>query len=251
MVAETAKALDKRDLVAHLRKEILGLQGFTTPSDGTVQLRLDKVTDVFPGGTLPTRAIHEFISTSQETNAASIAFVAAIAASLTQPAKPFIWISGGSHVFPPALHQFGLQPDQVVFVHAQSAREALWAAEEALRYPGLTAVVAEISALDFTSSQKLQLAVERSHVTGLLLRHAPRQLNANACAARWRVTPVKSHLPIHGMPGLGHPAWTVTLEKVKNGRTGSWQLEWKAGQFHLLTSVRSTHYPAALHRRAG
>jgi protein ImuA len=36
------------------------------------------------------------------------------------------------------------------------------------------------------------------------------------------------------MPGVGFPRWNVELLKVRNGKPGSWQIEWKAGKFlHL------------------
>jgi protein ImuA len=37
-----------------------------------------------------------------------------------------------------------------------------------------------------------------------------------------------------GMPGVGFPRWTVELVKVRNGRPGVWQLEWKEGAFRHI-----------------
>ena len=46
----------------------------------------------------------------------------------------------------------------------------LWALEEALRSPGLTAVLAEVDRLTLTQSRRLQLAAEAKGVTAFLLR---------------------------------------------------------------------------------
>ena len=41
----------------------------------------------------------------------------------------------------------------------------MWAIEEALKCDGLAAVIGEMKELSFTNSRRLQLAVEKSHVT--------------------------------------------------------------------------------------
>ncbi len=37
-------------------------------------------------------------------------------------------------------------------------------------------------------------------------------------------------LPID-MPGVGFPCWNAELLKVRNGKPGSWQIEWSDGVF--------------------
>src|SRR5450631_649056 len=98
--------------------------------------------------------------------------------------------------------------------------------EEALKCEGLAAVAGEIPHIDFTASRRLQLAVEKSSVTGLLLRHRPRQLNTIACVARWQINPLPSELE-DDLPGVGFPRWNVELLKVRNGKPGAWQMEWR------------------------
>jgi len=109
--------------------------------------------------------------------------------------------------------------------------------EEALRCSGLAAVVAELQDLDFTASRRLQLAVEQSRVTGFVLRRQAALLQPNACIARWKITSLPSVL-WDNMPGIGFPRWKVELLKVRNGRTGTWQLEWAGGRFgHIYIST--------------
>ena len=36
------------------------------------------------------------------------------------------------------------------------------------------------------------------------------------------------------MPGVGFPRWNVELLKVRNGKPGSWQLEWSYNQLHEI-----------------
>lgn len=120
-----------------------------------------------------------------------------------------------------------------------SDREVLWALEEALKCKALAAVVGELREISFTQSRRLQLAVEQSHVTGFLHRYAPRLENTVACVSRWKITSLPSVLD-DKLPGVGAPRWNVHLLKARNGKPGSWQVEWTAQGFrHIPTFVPS------------
>ena len=73
--------------------------------------------------------------------------------------------------------------------------------------------------LNFTSSRRLQLAVEQSRVTGFIIREDPKQLGTTACISRWKINSLPSALP-DKMPGLGFPRWQVELLKARNGKPG-------------------------------
>ena len=102
--------------------------------------------------------------------------------------------------------------------------------EEALKCEGLAAVVGEINELSFTGSRRLQLAVEQSRVTGFVIRNYITKPNITSCIARWKI----SHLPSlveNQLPGVGFPRWQVELLKVRNGKPGIWEVEWKGQRF--------------------
>jgi protein ImuA len=42
-----------------------------------------------------------------------------------------------------------------------------------------------------------------------------------------------------GLPGIGFPRWQVELLKVRNGKPGSWQLEWVSRKFQPVASRSS------------
>jgi len=234
---------NKQEVLGRLRKEILLLQGFTPSSDAVIDVELGPIKNSFPNGVFPTGAIHELISAGPESAAASGAFVSGITAALMARGGACLWISAARRVFPPALKSFGIEPDRVVFIDLKKEREVLWAVEEALKCEGLAAVVGEIRDLDFTASRRLQLAVEQSRVTGFILRDNPRNRNTNAAVARWMIRPVASQTPVANMPGIGHPRWQVELLKIKNGKTGSWEMEWAAGRFQVLVPERIESHP--------
>ena len=230
----------KAHIIAQLQKDILPLQGFKhTLNDTALDLPLGPLSAAFPNAVFPVGAIHEFISANAEDTAASGGFISGLLASLMHSDGAALWISASRTVFPPALQSFGIAPDRIIFVDLQKEKDVLWATEEALKCGGLAAVVAEMPELNFTASRRLQLVVEQSRVTGFILRRNPRQLTTTACVTRWKIRSLPSVLP-GDMPGIGFPRWNVELLKVRNGKPGTWQMEWAAGRFHpiqLLTPV--------------
>jgi protein ImuA len=223
----------KQEIIAQLQKDLLLLQGFKPPAANHLQMGLGPLEAAFPNAIFPTGAIHEFLSDTAENTAATCGFLAGLLAPLMQQGGACLWISTSRLLFPPALKGFGIEPDQVLFVDLERERDVLWAMEEALKCEGLAAVIGELKDISLTVSRRFQLAVEQSRVTGFMLRCRPRNLNAIACAARWRITPLASE-PANGMPGLGFPRWNIELLRVRNGKPGNWQLEWAEGRFSQL-----------------
>jgi protein ImuA len=234
---DTAKA----NIIAQLKKDILPLQGFKTTLN---TVALDgipaAIKNAFPNAAFPLGAVHELISDSAEDAAATFGFIAAILASIMKSAGSCIWINGSQSVFPPALKSFGIRPDNIIFIYLKKEKEILWAMEEALKCKGLSAVIGEVQDLSFNASRRLQLAIEQSQVTGFIVRRNPRNLNTTACLARWKITSLPGELPAD-MPGVGFPRWNVELLKVRNGKPGSWQVEFASGRFRQIPKIAAIH----------
>ncbi|WP_158857158.1 ImuA family protein [Lunatibacter salilacus] len=227
---------EKIDRLRQLRKDVMALEG-SIPNKGTrgdFSVKLGPMEAAFPGRTFPLSVNHEFISTTASEAASTQGFVAAMLGMLLRKGGYSLWIGNSRKAFPPALGLFGVTPQQVIFVDVKSERDVLWTMEQALKCNALVAVVGELRELDFAQSQRLQLAVEHSRVTGFIHRHQPRSLHALACNTRWKISPIASQ-PEEGMPGLGFPTWNVELLKVRNGRPGAWQMEWKEQGFWPLS----------------
>lgn len=224
----------KRLIINQLQKDILLLQGFKTEATQSSEtITLKSIEAAFPNTVFPTGAIHEFINEVPEHEAASGGFIAGILQSLMLNGGSCLWISAARTLFPPALKLFGVSPDRIVFIDLKKEKDVLWAIEEALKCEGLAAVIGEVSAINLTQSRRLQLTVEKSKVTGLIIRNDIHKLATSACVARWKIKPLISELE-DGMPGVGFPRWKVELLKVKNGIPGSWDIEWSNGKFNLI-----------------
>jgi len=91
--------------------------------------------------------------------------------------------------------------------------------------------------LGFTESRRLQLAVEKSGVTGFIHRQSPKTQNSVACTTRWKISPAQSYTQ-DDLPGVGHPVWNVELVKVRNGRPDSWQVGWFGNRFMPMANRR-------------
>lgn len=232
----------KANIITQLQKEILPLQGFKAVlNNAFIDTRLGPIRNTFPNASFPLGAIHEFIYNGISA-AATTGFISGLLSSLMCNNSAAIWICKERTVFPPALKSFGIAPDKMIFIELKKEKEICWAIEEALKCNSLAAVVGELTELSFTNSRRLQLAVEKSHVTGFIIRRNPRSLNTTACVTRWQITSLSSEMQNNDMPGVGFPRWNVELLKVRNGYPGKWEIEFSAGSFrHIakLTAVSS------------
>ena len=224
----------KQDILGRLKNEILVMQGGSMGrGKEQINIGLDLVKEAFPQGCFPAAGIHEFISTGSESKAVSGGFIAALLNGLLKSRGICVWISTSRILFPPALATFGVPPDKIIFIDVKKENEALWAMEEVLKCDGFAAVIGEIQNISFTESRRLQLAVEQSRVTGFVLRNRQKNISNIACVARWQISSLKSRLP-GSMPGVGFPHWKVELLKVRNGKPGSWNVEWVNGSFRTI-----------------
>jgi protein ImuA len=225
------------EIIAELQTDILRLEGFKATGNHSSQHFLGPITYSLPNKTFPLGAIHEFLAPLPEDLAPTSGFVTGLISTLANNPGAVLWISSSRSVFPPALNNFGLQPDRCIFVDARTGKDILWTMEEALKCGVLSSVVAEIKDLTFTDSRRLQLAVEQSKVTGFIIRRST-QLSTTACVSRWKITSVQSEL-IESLPGIGFPKWRIELLRIRNGKPGVWEMKWVNGSFHYVEELHS------------
>lgn len=226
-------SLAKAGIFQQLQKELRSLQGHCVAQEQRLETGLGIIEQAFPDNCFPTGAVHELLSLAPEDAAATNGFLAGLLYSITKAAGTCVWISTRRTIFPPALKAFGIAPERIIFIDIAREKEALWAIEEALKCKALSAVVGELKEVGFTESRRLQLAVEKSHVTGFIHRYKPRTENTTAFVTRWKIKPLPS-LTEDSMPGLGFPRWHVHLQRVRNGKPGTWHLEWGPSGFRHI-----------------
>jgi protein ImuA len=220
----------KHHILAQLQSDILRLQGFKPAGMLGLHNGLGFMKDVFPNSSFPTGCVHELLSTHTEDSAATSGFVSGILSWLMRSKGAVLWVSTDRKIFPPALKNFGVDPDRFIFIDLKKEKDVLWAMEEGLKCAALTAVVGEVQGIDFTSSRRLQLAVEESLVTGFIIRTNNHKLSTTACVSRWKISSLPSK-QIETLPGIGFPSWRVELVRMRNGKTGAWTVQWVNNEF--------------------
>lgn len=155
--------------------------------------------------------------------------------------RPLLWVQermaireGGR------VHPGGIGADDLLHVEARDARDALWAMEEGLRCPALSAVVGELwgdpAALDFTATRRLAVAAERSGVPCWLVRLGG-SANLSGARMRWRIASLPS-LPHPLDPKApGSPAWDADLFRARGFAPGRWSLANEQDRFHRLAEA--------------
>lgn len=231
---------DRDALLAEIRR--LERAHETGPPARALSLGCAALAEHLPDGGLTLGRVHELLgeARSEVRDAAVFGFACALLIRIGLSSGPgaILWCARSANVLggAPSAHglaALGLDPARVIFVDAREEADRLWAMEEGLSVPGLAAVVGEFDPArrgDATASRRLQLAAEKSGVTGLILR--PRLTTERgggdrvpvAVETRWRVAAAPSPYGPHD----ARPVWDVTLERARRGRPGRWRLAWEA-----------------------
>ena len=231
----------RADIIAQLQTDIHRLEGFKPATSPAVDLALGSMHKAFPGGVFPSGAVHEFLSAEMDDLAAVSGFMMGLMSQMMARHGAILWISPHRRLFPPALASYGMQPDQLIFVDVPKENDVMPVLYEALKCSAVSTVVAEARNLDFNTSRRLQLAVEQSRATGFVIRKAIQKLNPTACVSRWKISSLPSEA-YEGLPGMGFPKWRVTLLRMRNGKTGVWDVQWVDGRFVSIeeASIKNT-----------
>ncbi len=161
-----------------------------------------------------------------------------------EPGKPLLWVQDRMAILEAGrLHPPGLPLQNLIHVEARDARDALWAMEEGLRCPGLSAVIGELhgdpAALDFTATRRLAVSAERSGVPCWLVRlggHA----DLSGARMRWRVASSRSLFHPLDPKAPGTPAWKAELFRARGFAPGRWVVAHdgtQADRLHLVAEA--------------
>lgn len=231
-------------------------------------LGLPAIDRTLPAGGLVPRALHEILGAPGDGAGIGFAvFLLARSAVRTPVPAPVLWIAPrAAELYGPALPALGLDPGRLVLVEIPGRKDRLWACAEALRTPGLGAVLAEVEGMTLLESRRLQLAAEAGGTLGLLLRTSleaggETMAGAGAARSRWRVASLPSRsAPSRSTPsrlalgngsGVGGPRWRLDLLHCRGGRPGSWTLTWQGGEWHAQASDTPAAADVALAAAAG
>jgi protein ImuA len=212
--------------LADLRRRIERLERPASFAHGVHPFGIAAIDAHLPAGGLARGALHETMGGGADAvpAAAAALFTAGILARLE---GTVLWCAVGADLFAPGLACAGLAPDRVLYARAPDEKTVLLVMEEALRHPGLSAVVGELAKLPMTASRRLVLAAEKSGVMAVALRRRAEgkaeDASVTAAATRWCITPLPA-APLE-TPGIGRARWRVELTRCRGGTPANWILE--------------------------
>ena len=156
--------------------------------------------------------------------------------------RPLLWVQDRMAILESGrIHPPGLPASDLIHIEARDARDALWAMEEGVRCPALSAVIGELwgdpKVLDFTATRRLAVASERSGTPCWLVRLGG-TANLSGARMRWRIGSAPSLLDPLDPRAPGPPAWDAELFRARCAPPGRWSLVNEADGFHLAAEPR-------------
>lgn len=226
-----------------LRERIRLLERPAARHAGVLAFGVQEIDAHLPARGLPLAAVHEIGGGG---DACATLFAAGILARLP---RPVLWCARKTDVFAPGLAGVGLLPHRVLYADAPDDKAVFLVMEEALRHPGLSAVLGEVLKMPMLASRRLALAAEKSGVMGVALCRGQGSAAPNAACTRWSIAPHPSvQLPSAPLPvpGLGRARWQVDLTRCRGGAAKTWILEACDAQGCLAVPADMGHRQGAL-----
>jgi hypothetical protein len=189
-------------------------QGLTRDSGGQgLASGYPKLDQCLPGGGWPRHALTEILLDHYGTGELQLLMPALARLSCPEEGEDreagwIAWIAPPFEPYPPALKQWGVNLSRVLIVRPKAAKEALWAAEQALSSGTCAAVLLWSSALDDAASRRLQLAAEKGRSWAIAFRSLQAVSQPSAAALRLSIdaggegTNLKILKSRGGRPGL-------------------------------------------------
>jgi hypothetical protein len=159
--------------------------------------------EVLPGGGWPRGALTEILIEREGIGELHLLMPALV--RLSQERGWLVWVAPPHVPYAPALTAAGLNLKRSLVAQAQSADDAWWTAEQALRSGACDAVLAWLRTPDERRMRRLQLAAETGRAWGVLFRPARAAQDRSPAALRLRLEPVANGLALHILKRRGGP----------------------------------------------
>src|ERR1700704_3445776 len=159
-----------------------------------------------PGGGWPRQGLTEVLA--GEAGIGELELILPAVAALTGAGKRAVWIAPPQIPYAPALAAAGVDLVNLLVVAPSSRRDALWAAEQALRSGSCHALVAWLPKPRYAELQRLAVAAEASHALAFLYRPPAAAAESSPACLRLSLEPAGLELAVHLLKRRGAPLAT-------------------------------------------
>jgi protein ImuA len=231
----------RQSLLADLRLRVERLAGPAAPADDRTLSTGSPVLDrLLPGGGLARGSLAEYLSAGPGCGAATLALAAAREAC--REGRALVVLDRQRTFYPPAAAAWGIDLAKLVVVRPADTAAQLWATDQALRSPGVGAVLLACGALGSRDFRRLQLAAETGGSLGLLIRPARLRGQPSWAQVQWEVSPSPAPL----LPTAANPPWRLRVELVRCRGGPAWpaidlELEEATGMWQAARPSHATH----------
>jgi len=171
--------------IEQLNAQLREMERSRPPARQVVRTNCPQLDQMLPRQGILRGSIVEWLTDGPGCGAFALAFVAARQA--LRDGRSLVIIDRRKRLYPPALSAWGIDLNRVVMIHPKSEKDELWALEQSLRCPAVSAVLASPQKLDSYTYRRLQLAAETSQGLGLFVRSAELLHLPSWAELRWLV----------------------------------------------------------------
>jgi len=165
-----------------------------------------------PGGGWPASALTEILPRHE--GIGELRLLGPALAHLARAGRCLAWIAPPHLPYAPALAAAGIDLERLLIVRTDSAKEALWATEQALRAGVCGAVLAWLNEPRYPDLRRLQLAAEASPGLAVLFRTPQAAREASPAPLRLLLGTADGDLAVHIVKRRGTPlAHPVLLQQ--------------------------------------
>jgi hypothetical protein len=166
-----------------------------------------------PGGGWPSGALTEILGSCE--GIGELGLLLPALARLTSAGKRVVWLAPPHLPYAPALAAAGIDLAHLAVVRAPGRRDALWAAEQALRAGSCHALLAWLRNARYQELRRLAVAAEASHAFVALFRPREAARESSPACLRIALEPAAAALEARILKRRGAPAAAPLAVAVK------------------------------------
>lgn len=171
---------------------------------GAIPTGYEELDRELPGGGWPAGALTELLGLQQ--GIGELQLVLPALAALSSAGKRVIWLAPPHLPYAPALAAAGIDLANLAVVRAPGRRDALWAAEQALRAGSCHALLAWFGNARYPELRRLALAAEASRAFVALFRPGEAARESSPACLRIALEPAGEGLAVRILKRRGAPA---------------------------------------------